>query len=73
SLGYRETCPYCVQQKGLFGKYIVFIEAHECTNNTWCQKNNISVVPTWIGPGGKRLEGFQYLSWLARESGCGFD
>lgn len=73
AFGYRDTCPYCQQQKALFGDYLDRIDTHDCKTDAWCSENNISTVPTWVvASTGERLVGLQPLSRLSSHSGCGF-
>jgi len=62
------TCPYCKQQKQLFGEELYNINYIDCDiNNSDCQ--NISVVPTWkINE--KYYQGVQDIKTLAELTNC---
>ena len=75
------TCAACVAQKDLFGAEAVsFITEIECNphaenaNVELCINKNIIKTPTWILEENskeiKRIEKYQLLSELSRESGC---
>lgn len=67
-------CPYCSQQKKLFGKNFLHIKYVECdprgenSNPTLCQYKEIKKYPTWE-IGGKMFEGVYTLKELEKISG----
>ena len=64
-------CQACQREKANFGSAFRFIPYVECPENAkQCLDLGIGCYPTWIFPGGKKLEGYQGLENLSRESGC---
>ena len=64
-------CSHCKNQKDLLGDAFRFIPYVECTKDPQkCIENGIRGYPTWIYPGGERLEGEQSLEKLAQTSKC---
>ncbi len=64
------SCPYCQQQKGLFGQAFHNINYIDCELNTeLCEKNGISKYPVWEKDG-KKYYGVYTLKDLAVISGC---
>lgn len=67
-------CPVCTAQKALFEDGSTFLPFIEVTNpdrtpNSIATQNNITTYPTWVFPGGARLEGLQTLAALSTASG----
>jgi len=66
-----KSCAFCQREKNNFSSSFRFVSYIECSENTQlCLDQKINVVPTWVFPGGKRLEGEQGLEKLSKESGC---
>ncbi|OHA11625.1 MAG: hypothetical protein A3I44_03025 [Candidatus Sungbacteria bacterium RIFCSPLOWO2_02_FULL_51_17] len=66
-----EWCPHCQNEKKAFGDSFRFVPYVECPDNPQkCLAAGINGYPTWIFPGGKKLESEQGLEKLSRESGC---
>lgn len=64
-------CPHCQNQKAMFGEAFKFIRYVECTQDPQpCIDAGIRGFPSWIFPGGVKLEGTQFLQQLAKVSGC---
>jgi hypothetical protein len=75
-------CPFCKEEKILFGSSFQYVNYVECTEQTEkCKTDGIITVPTWILTGFsstspdkkmelKRLNGLQELDALSKESGC---
>lgn len=64
-------CSHCQNEKKNFGDSFQYVPYVECTKEIKkCQDAGIKGYPTWIFPGGKKLEGEQGLENLATESGC---
>jgi hypothetical protein len=66
-------CSVCKEEKQLFGDSFRFVPYVECTAEPKkCLDAGINGYPTWIFPDGRKLEGFQGIEGLSRESGCPF-
>lgn len=66
-----DWCPHCQNEKKAFGDAWKFISYIECPDNPQkCLDLGIKGYPTWIWPDGKRFEGEQGITKLAKESGC---
>lgn len=67
-------CPYCSQQKKIFGEYFLYIKYVECDprgenpNPRLCQYKKVRKYPTWE-IGGKMFEGVYTLRELEKISG----
>ncbi len=65
------NCPHCLNEKKAFGNSFQYILYVECTQEPdKCVKADITEIPTWIFPDGKKLVGEQGLEKLSQESGC---
>ncbi|MEK7212314.1 MAG: hypothetical protein AAB686_01395 [Patescibacteria group bacterium] len=65
------TCPYCLQQKKMFGNAFRFINYVECTTEqAKCQVAKVESVPLWTFADGERVVGLQQLKFLAEKTGC---
>lgn len=67
-------CPHCKNEKKGFGpsawERVTYVE---CTDESKrCMEAGITGYPTWIAPGGVRLEGEQGVERLSHASGCSF-
>lgn len=67
-------CPFCTEQKQLFGdgsRVLPFVEVTnpDRTLNTIGQQNNITTFPTWEFPDGSRATGVLTLQELSQRSG----
>lgn len=66
-----DWCPHCQNEKKAFGdsfRFVPYVECPQYPNR--CLAAGIKGYPTWIFPGGKKLEGEQGLQKLSAESGC---
>lgn len=64
-------CPHCQNEKKAFGSSFKLVPYVECPDDPQkCIDAGIAGYPTWIFPGGKKLEGEQGLERLSEESGC---
>jgi hypothetical protein len=64
-------CPHCQNEKKAFGDSFKFISYVECGDNPkLCSEKGVSVLPTWIFPDGRKLEGEQGISGLSSATGC---
>ena len=67
-------CPHCQNEKAAFGDAFKEVNYVECTKEPdKCVAAKVDGYPTWIGPGGVRLEGEQGIERLAKASGCALD
>ena len=66
-----KTCSHCLKEKKSFGSAFKYISYIECPDNIkLCIDKGINGYPTWIDGTGKRYEGEQGLSGLAKITGC---
>ncbi|TSC76828.1 MAG: VKORC1/thioredoxin domain-containing protein [Parcubacteria group bacterium Gr01-1014_31] len=66
-----DWCSHCQKQKGLFGDAFSAVTYVECPDEPErCVRAGITGYPTWILPGGQKLEGVQQLPALANAAGC---
>lgn len=66
-----DSCPHCLDQKRAFSRAFKYIDYVECRQEPQkCLAAQIEFTPTWLGPNGERLVGFQSLEQLAKISGC---
>lgn len=66
-----QWCPHCQNEKRAFGSSFKYVPYVECPDDPQkCLAVGINGYPTWIFPGGKKLEGEQGLNKLSQESGC---
>lgn len=67
-------CPYCKNQKEMFGESQRLLPYIECANNgqtfNVCRKEKIRAFPTWKFADGSRFEGELSLETLAEKTGC---
>lgn len=69
-------CPYCNDQKEMFGnswKYINYIECslpNRAGQKLICQQNNVKVYPTWEFQDGQKIEGKLSLEQLSQYGDC---
>ena len=64
-------CSHCQNEKRAFGDSFRLVPYVECPDDPQkCLAIGVSSYPTWILPGGTKLEGEQGLEKLAQESGC---
>jgi hypothetical protein len=66
-----EWCSHCLADKKVFGDSFKFVPYVECPDNIQlCIDKGINGYPTWIDGAGKKYEGEQGLSGVAKISGC---
>jgi len=66
-----EWCSHCLAEKKAFGDAFKFVPYVECPDNIkLCTDKGINGYPTWIDGAGKKYEGEQGLSGVAKISGC---
>ncbi len=66
-----EWCSWCKKEKANFGDAFKYVPYVECPENTKkCLELGINGYPTWILTDGRKLQGYQGLEKLSRESGC---
>ena len=66
-----DWCPYCQNEKKLFGDSFRLVPYVECPADPQrCLQVGIKGYPTWVFPDGKKLAGEQGLEKLSQESGC---
>lgn len=64
-------CPWCQKEKANFGDSFRFVPYVECPENAQkCLDLDVKGYPTWIFPDGHRLQGYQGVETLSKESGC---
>lgn len=64
-------CSHCLAEKKAFGESFKFVPYVECPDNIkLCTDKGINGYPTWIDALGKKYEGEQGLSGVAKISGC---
>lgn len=64
-------CSHCAAQKKLFGESFKYVNYVECPDNIQlCTDKGINGYPTWIDGAGKKYEGEQELSGIAKISVC---
>jgi hypothetical protein len=64
-------CSHCVKEKQAFGSAFKYISYVECPDNIkLCTDKGINGYPTWIDGTGKKHEGEQGPSGLAKITGC---
>lgn len=69
-------CPYCLNQKEMFGKswkYINYIEcslANKAGQTQECKQDGIKVYPTWEFQGGERIEGELSFEQISQYGSC---
>lgn len=69
-------CPYCQEQKAMFGKSAKLLNYVECSTQDGkgqlavCRGKNIEGYPTWEFADGSREEGRVALEKLAEKTGC---
>jgi large repetitive protein len=65
------TCPYCKEQRAMFGDAVEKMQYVECTKESkTCVDMNIESYPTWVFPDGTRSLGMQPLATIAQKAGC---
>ena len=66
-----DWCSHCKNEKAAFGDSFQYINYIECTTDAQqCTDKGVSGYPTWIDGSGKKYEGEQGLSGLAKITGC---
>ncbi|MBI2624362.1 hypothetical protein HYW67_02605 [Candidatus Parcubacteria bacterium] len=66
-----DWCSHCQNEKRAFGSSFRFVPYVECPSEPKrCLEQGVQGYPTWILPGGEKLEGEQGVERLARASGC---
>lgn len=64
-------CPHCINEKKAFGDSFKYIKYVECPDNIkLCTDLGINGYPTWIDSAGKKYEGEQGLTGIAKITGC---
>lgn len=64
-------CAHCLNEKKAFGSAFQYIKYVECPDNIkLCTDKGVVGYPTWIDGAGKKYEGEQGLSGVAKISGC---
>ena len=64
-------CSHCTAEKNAFGSSFKYVPYVECPDNIQlCVDKGINGYPTWIDALGKKYEGEQGLSGVAKISGC---
>ena len=64
-------CSHCLAEKKAFGESFKYVPYVECPDNIkLCTDKGINGYPTWIDGAGKKHEGEQGLSGVAKISGC---
>lgn len=64
-------CPHCADEKKHFGDSFKYIKYVECPDNIkLCTDLGINGYPTWIDSAGKKYEGEQGLTGIAKITGC---
>jgi hypothetical protein len=64
-------CAHCLNEKKAFGSAFQYIKYVECPDNIkLCTDKGVLGYPTWIDGAGKKYEGEQGLSGVAKISGC---
>jgi hypothetical protein len=64
-------CGHCINEKKAFGSAFKYISYVECPDNIkLCTDKGINGYPTWIDGAGKKYEGEQGLTGLAKITGC---
>jgi hypothetical protein len=64
-------CSHCLAEKKAFGDSFKYVPYVECPDNVQlCIDKGINGYPTWIDGTGKKYEGEQGLSGVAKISGC---
>lgn len=66
-----DWCSHCQNEKKAFGDSFRLVPYVECPDNPQkCLATGVNGYPTWIFPGGNKLEGEQGLEKLSLENGC---
>lgn len=66
-----DWCSHCQNEKRAFGDSFRFVPYVECPDYPQkCLAAGINGYPTWVFPGGKKIEGEQGLEKLSQESDC---
>ncbi|HEU0085392.1 MAG TPA: hypothetical protein VFQ59_00310 [Candidatus Paceibacterota bacterium] len=69
-------CPYCKQQKDMFGSSVKYMPYTECSTpdgqsqTAVCREAEIANYPTWVFADGSRLNGLVPLETLAEKTSC---
>ena len=71
-------CPFCVQQKEMFGKAVMYLPYVECSPEhgateqelALCRENNVGTVPDWRFPNKEPILGKLSIERLIELSGC---
>ena len=64
-------CPYCQEQKDLFGNALTYVDDTDCLEMPdVCEAVGISNVPTWTFPDGSQASGVHSLEELSEKTGC---
>lgn len=66
-----DWCPYCQEQKRLFGNSFRLVTYINCdANPTACNNQGVTTYPTWISADGSRVTGVQTLEALSERTNC---
>ena len=66
----RTGCPYCEEQKNLFGESVEYLNVIDCMEEpAVCATEAIAVVPTWVIDG-EKIVGVQSIAKLKELTGC---
>ena len=66
----RTGCPYCDEQKEIFGESVKYLNVIDCVEEpAMCTKADIAVVPTWVIDG-EKIVGVQSIAKLKELTGC---
>lgn len=69
-------CPYCQEQKALFGRSERHLPYRECSTPSGqgqvaeCDEAGITSYPTWVFADGERLSGVRQFEELSERTGC---
>jgi len=69
-------CPYCQNQKKMFGKSAQLLPYEECSTPdgqaqlAYCTEVGVESYPTWVFPDESRLTGVVSFETLAEKTGC---
>lgn len=70
-----DWCPHCQNQKKAFGTSFKFVDYTRCElkeNTQKCLDAKIEGYPTWVFPGGERIEGEASFDQLVEKSSCSY-
>lgn len=66
----RAGCPYCDEQKEIFGESVEYLNIIDCMEEpAACTTEAIAVVPTWVIDG-EKIVGVQSIAKLKELTGC---